>query len=102
MDSTVLFSTALVIGGALGALNAWLGWNKTPGEPFDVKKFISGLVTGIGAGLVLVLANQQNIISAVDQNAFVALMVAIGLAILKVDNLRTEITSAIRGKQPTP
>ena len=97
--------TALVIGfgiGALGgALSAFLGWNKS-GEPFDARKFISGLVTGIIAGIALVMASAQLIQdAAADQAQLLIAYVAIVLAIIGVDNARTSISSAIT-KQEEP
>ena len=91
--------TALVIGfgiGALGgALSAFLGWNKS-GEPFEARKFISGLVTGIIAGIALVMASAQLLQdAAADQAQLLIAYIGIVLAIIGVDNARTSISSAI-------
>ena len=91
--------TALVIGfgiGALGgALSAFLGWNKS-GEPFDARKFISGLVTGIISGIALVLASAQALQdAAADQSALLIAYIGIVLAIIGIDNVRTSVSSAI-------
>ena len=91
--------TALVIGfgiGALGgALSAFLGWNKS-GEPFEARKFISGLVTGIIAGIALVMASAQIIQdSAANQANLLIAYVGIVLGILGVDTIRTSVSSSI-------
>ena len=97
--------TALIIGfgiGALGgALSAFLGWNKS-GEPFDPRKFISGLVTGIIAGIALVMASAQLIQdAAADQAQLLIAYVGIILAVIGVDNARTSISSAITKPEGT-
>ena len=97
--------TALVIGfgvGVLGgALSAFLGWNKS-GEPFEARKFISGLVTGIIAGIALVMASAQLLQdAAADQAQLLIAYVGIVLAIIGVDNARTSISSAITKSEPT-
>lgn len=102
MDSFTVMSVALALGAAFGALSAYLGWNKT-GEGFDVKKFISGLATGIISGVAIVLANQAGILSATDPTQTLIALVTVGLSILGVDTLRTSVTGAIRKPDaPTP
>jgi hypothetical protein len=102
MDSFTVMSIAIGLGAAFGALAAFLGWNRT-GEAFDVKKFISGLATGIISGIAVVLANQAGIINAAsDATQTLIILVTIGLSILGVDTIRTSITSAIRKPDPTP
>lgn len=93
---------ATVIGFALGAgagaLSAFLGWNKS-GEPFDARKFISGLVTGVITGVVAVLAITATIAQAVDQTALLIIYVTLFVGIIGVDNVRTSLTSAVRKEQ---
>jgi len=84
-----------IIGAAAGALSAYLGWNKS-GEPFDTRKFVSGLITGIIAGIVVVAANTQAFQSAADDTALLISYVVMVLAIIGVDAVRTSITGAIR------
>lgn len=47
------------IGGMTGALGAFLGWNSS-GDPFNTRKFITGVVTGtitgVGIGFLNALA----------------------------------------------
>ena len=89
--------TAIAIGfgiGALaGALSAFLGWNKT-NEPFDTRKFISGVATGIIAGIVAVLANTAAFTQAADQTALLISYVTVVIAVIGVDTVRTAITGA--------
>ena len=89
--------TAIAIGfgvGALaGALSAFLGWNKTT-EPFDVRKFISGLATGIIAGIVAVLANTAAFTQAEDQTALLISYVTVVIAVIGADTIRTAITGS--------
>jgi len=83
-----------VIGAAAGALSAFVGWNKS-GEPFDTRKFVSGLVTGIITGLVFVVGLASSITDAVDQTALVLIYITIFVGIVGVDNLRTGVSQSI-------
>lgn len=94
MDVFINLAIAIALGGSAGALSAFLGWNKS-GEPFDARKFISGLVTGIIAGIVFVLGIASQVTSAVDQTALLIVYTAIFVGIVGVDNARTAITGAI-------
>jgi len=84
-----------VVGIAGGALSAYLGWNKS-GEPFDSRKFISGVVTGIVAGVVIVLANTAALTAAADEAALAISLAVIFVAIIGADTIRTSITGAVR------
>jgi len=97
MDAFTNVVIGFAIGAVAGATSAFLGWNKS-GEPFDVRKFISGLATGIVAGLAFVLASVASIQQAADQTALVIAYVALFLGIIGVDTVRTSITGAIRNK----
>ena len=91
--------TALVYGFAVGiaggALSAYLGWNKS-GEPFDTRKFISGVITGVIAGVIVVLANTAALTTAADQTALLVTLATVFIAIIGVDTIRTAITGSIR------
>lgn len=100
------------LGGLVGALSAYLGWGDTAGQPFDVKKFIKGLVTGAIAGVVTVAlafdAIEQSLIDPTGV-AFLKLMIVIGLSILgadvgtsKVAGLMTSRVSAFKSSTTTP
>ena len=84
----------LAIGAGAGALSAFLGWNKSS-EPFDTRKFVSGLITGIIAGIVATLAIAATIQEAVDQSALLLVYVTLFIGIIGIDNVRTSITGAI-------
>ena len=85
----------LSVGSLAGALSAFLWWNKSS-EPFDVKKFISGLATGIIAGLVAVLANTAEYTQAADETALLISYVTLVVAIIGTDSVRTALTGAIK------
>ena len=95
MDVFLNLVIGLAIGASAGALSAFLGWNKS-GEPFDARKFISGLVTGIITGVVAVIAITASIQEAVDQTALLVIYVTLFVGIIGVDNARTAITGAIK------
>jgi len=92
---------SLVVGLALGALagatSAFLGWNKS-GEPFDTKKFINGLVTGVISGVIAVMASSALITGAVDQTALLTAYVTIFIAIIGVDTVRTSVSGAVANR----
>ena len=100
VDMFVALVIGLAIGAAAGAFSAFLGWNKGT-EPFDTRKFISGLVTGIVAGVVVVMANTAAFTQAADQTALLISYVTAVIAIIGVDTLRTSITgAATKGENP--
>jgi len=46
----------LILGGAAGALGAYLGWSSGT-EPFIARKFVTGIITGVVAGVLVGFAN---------------------------------------------
>ena len=91
---------AFVVGGLAGAFSSYLGWNKS-GEPFDRRKFIDGLSTGVIGGVALVFANLAGFKVLTDDFAFIALIGTIFLGALGVDTIREGIsTSAVKSKTP--
>lgn len=92
---------ALTIGGLSGALSAYLGWNKS-GEPFDGRKFIDGLVTGIVAGISLVMINFSNIRNITDDFELLSLMVTIFIGGLGADYAREKISGIIQKPKTEP
>jgi hypothetical protein len=90
--------TAVGILSAAGALSAFLGWNRST-EPFDARKFISGVATGVIAGIALVLANAAGIMNAVDQTAQWILIGSLALSIIGADTVRTALTGAIKKEE---
>jgi len=95
IEPFVVLVIGFSVGAAAGALSAFLGWNKDE-VVFDARKFVTGIITGIIAGVAVVLANTAGLQTAVDESAILIQLVIIVLAILGVDTLRTSITNAIR------
>ena len=94
MDIFLNTIIGFAIGAGAGALSAFLGWNKS-GEPFDARKFVSGLVTGIITGLVAVLAIAATIGEAVDETALLVIYVTLFVGIIGVDNARTAVAATL-------
>jgi len=105
MDIFTNLLIAIGLGVSAGALSAFVGWNKS-GEPFDARKFVSGLITGVIAGLVFVVGIASQITEAVDQTALLLVYIAIFVGIVGVDNLRTGVSASITKQesntQPEP
>ena len=100
VEPFVALVIGLAVGAAAGALSAFLGWNKST-EPFDTRKFISGLVTGIIAGIVAVMANTAAYTQAADQTALLISYITVVVAIIGVDTIRTSITGAVTKPEVT-
>lgn len=98
VEPFIALVVGLGIGALAGALSAFLGWNKS-NEPFDVKKFISGLATGIVAGIVVVMANTAAFTQAADQTALLISYVTAVIAIIGVDTVRTSLSGAIKKEE---
>jgi len=101
METFLAVVIGFIIGAGSGALSAYLGWNKS-GEPFEARKFISGLVTGIIAGVIVVAANTTAFQTAADDTALLISYIVMVLAIIGVDNVRTAITGSIRSRITNP
>ena len=82
------------IGAAAGAVSAYLGWNAS-GEPFDTKKFLNGMVTGVLTGIGLVFLNLLAFKDITDEFAVLALYGTIISGAIGIDMSRAKITSAI-------
>src|SRR5687767_925646 len=94
VEAFVAVAIGFVVGAAAGALSAFLGWNKTT-EAFDTRKFISGLVTGILAGLAIALASTEILKTAADETVLLVAYITLVLAVLGTDTVRTSITGAV-------
>ena len=90
-----------VIGAVAGAFSAFIGWNKSD-EEFNTRKFIAGVVTGVIAGIVLVLGVVSQIQTAVDQVALIVIYISIFVGIVGIDNLRTGISASITKQETEP
>ncbi len=96
-DSFIIAVAAIVAGGFLGAGSAWFGWNKS-GEPFDNRKFVNGVVTGIIAGIALVLGNISGLLAATTATDVLLQLVGLGLMIFGADQVRTGVSAAIANR----
>jgi hypothetical protein len=102
MDSFLVVVVGFVVGALSGALSAFLGWNKS-GEPFDKRKFISGTITGIIAGIAFVIANITGLLEAATPTEQLIQMFVFVVAIIGVDSVRTAITGTIANRtEPAP
>ncbi len=68
LDLMTNVGVGFVIGAVSGAFGAFMGWNSS-GEAFISRKFITGLATGIVAGISLVFANLLVFQTVTDQMA---------------------------------
>lgn len=98
MESFLLGIVGFAVGAAAGAFSAFLGWNKS-GEEFEPRKFISGVATGIIAGIGLVLANISGLVTAQTDIEILTQLIGFVLAIIGVDQLRTSLTGAIVNRE---
>ena len=99
--SAVVIGTGL--GAAAGAFSSYLGWNAS-GEPFDKKKFVAGLSTGVISGIALVFMNIASFKDAVlDPSGFefMLLLGTIVLGTLGVDFFRAKLSSILANKEPS-
>ena len=95
MEPFTVLIVGLLVGAGAGALSAYLGWNRSA-EPFDARKFLNGLITGIIAGVVVVLGSAAALQAATDNSTVLLQLIVIVFAVLGVDYARTSITNAIR------
>jgi H+/Cl- antiporter ClcA len=84
---------AFIVGAGAGALSAYLGWNRS-GEPFDSRKFLEGIITGIVAGVVLVFINIMAFKEVTDEYAYLALLGTIFIGALGADRVREDVSKA--------
>ena len=98
MDSFLIAVVGFAVGIAAGAFSAFIGWNKS-GEPFEARKFLSGVITGAVAGLVLVLGNISGLLSAATNTDVLIQLGALVVTVIGADNLRTAITGAITNRE---
>lgn len=94
----------VLAGAAAGAFSSYLGWNAS-GAPFEKKKFIAGISTGVIAGITLVFMNIEGFKSAIaDQSGleFVQLLGTIVLGTLGVDFFRAKLSAIIGNKETAP
>jgi len=102
IDPIAAVGIGLIVGGLSGALSAYLGWNRS-GEPFDPRKFIDGLATGVISGIGLVFVNLQAFKEATDPFTILALYGTIAAGALGADFVREHVSSiVVKPKAPSP
>ena len=92
------FGCSIVAGS--GAVSAYLGWSAS-GEPFEAKKFLNGMVTGVLAGITLVFANLAAFKGISDDFAALALYGTIIGGAIGADMIRAKVTSMITSSDST-
>ncbi len=93
----------VITGGLAGALSSYLGWNAS-NAPFERKKFVSALATGVIAATTLVFMNVEGFkIAVLDLSglAFVELLGTIVFSTLGIDFFREKISGIIANRPPT-
>lgn len=101
LDPITYAGIGFAIGAGAGAVSAYLGWSQS-GEPFDARKFINGMVTGILSGVALVFANLAAFKTVPDEFAALALYGTIIGSTIGIDMIRAKITGMITSKDPVP
>ncbi len=104
LDLVSSFLIGIGFGGALGALSAYLGWNAS-NTPFETKKFVGAVVTGVIAGIVIVFVNINGFKSAASDATgmeIILLLGTIAFSILGVDYTKAKLSAIIANKQPEP
>ncbi len=94
LEPFVVLVIGLAVGITAGALSSIIGWIRTT-EPFEGRKFATGVITGIIAGIAIVLANTQALQTAADESAILIQLIVMVLAILGVDTVRTAVAASI-------
>jgi len=92
----ILIVSTLLLAGA-GAFSAFMGWLKS-NEAFDAKKFASGVVTGVIAGVGLTIANATGLTSGLDATQTYVLLGTLVLSVIGVDNFRTAVSGSIANR----
>ena len=94
----------LILGTASGALGAYLGWSAS-GDAFNARKFVTGLVTGAVAGLLVGFANVIAFQGVTNEIALLVIygdIFGLGLAAtLTAPKVSSAITTRLN-PEPTP
>lgn len=77
-----------------GALSAYMGWNASM-EPFNARKFINGIITGVIAGLGVLMVNIVILKGISDEVELIGALVTILLGVVGVDRLRTDLSKTV-------
>ena len=101
IDPITYAGIGFAVGAGAGAVSAYLGWSSS-GEPFDARKFLNGMVTGVLAGIALVFANLAAFKTVPDEFAALALYGTIIAGSIGTDMIRAKITGMITGSEPEP
>ena len=100
-EPIVSLIAGILVGGAAGALSAFIGWLAS-NEPFVGRKFGVGLVTGIMAGLGLVFLNLSQLKGAADEYELATLLFTIAVAAMGADYARERVGTAVSNKPSNP
>lgn len=77
-----------------GALSAYMGWNASM-EPFNPRKFINGIITGVIGGLGVLMVNIVILKGISDEVELIGALITILLGVVGVDRLRTDLSKTI-------
>lgn len=100
LDPLVSVGIGFAVGGLGGALSSYLGWNAS-GEPWENRKFIAGLSTGVISGIGLVFANLAAFKTATDDFAVLALLGTVLFGALGIDMVREKVGTLVSNKPST-
>ena len=96
-DAFTIAVIALSAGAIFGAANSVFGWLKN-NDIFEPKKFAVTVITGIIAGVVLVYANINGIVTAETNFDVLAQLIGLALAIFGANELRTFVSGMIANR----
>jgi H+/Cl- antiporter ClcA len=103
VDATTAIIGAVIAGIAGGFLSSWMKFNAT-GEKFDGRKhgnaLITGALTGMGLGLLLVVANDITKVKEISNAVYAVGVFFIFLAAAGVDAYRSKASKMIHKNKP--
>jgi hypothetical protein len=100
LDAITYAGIGFGVGAGAGAVSAYLGWNAS-GEPFDARKFLNGMITGVLAGIALVFANLMAFKAVGDEFAVLELYGTIIAGAIGIDMARAKVTAMISSRNET-
>ena len=96
-DAFTLAVIAIGAGAIFGAVNDIFGWLKS-NMPFDARKFAITVLTGIGAGIVLVFTQINGIVEATNNFELLMALAGLAFAIFGVNFVRTSVSQMIANR----
>ena len=97
VDPILSLYVGVVVAGIAGALSAYMGWNSS-NEPFNARKFINGLITGVIGGLVVLAASAVALQGITTETELFVMLLTIFLSAVGADRLRTDTSKAINNR----